>query len=125
MRRHELSSEQWEKVKGILPPEHKAGAGRPAKENRNMLNGIIYRLNTGVAWRDLPERFGPWKSVYTRFRRWTQQGVWEKLLATLIEQDIVDETTLMLDSTMIKVHQHGSGVKKGSIMRRLDEAGEV
>ncbi len=88
-----------------------------------MLNGIIYWLNTGIPWRDLPERFGSWSSVYSRFRRWTQQGVWEKLFTALIEQDIVDETALMLDSTTIKVHQHGSGSKKGSMKRKPDEAG--
>lgn len=88
-----------------------------------MLNGMIYWLNTGIPWRDLPERFGSWNSVYSRFNRWTQQGVWEKVLVALIEQDIVDETTLMLDSTTIKVHQHGAS-KKGP-MKRQDEVGEV
>lgn len=122
MRRHELSEEQWNRIKELLPPERKTGKGRPAKENRIMLNGIIYWLNTGIPWRDLPERFGPWKSVYTRFRRWSIQGVWQKVLAALIEQDIVDETTLMLDSTTIKVHQHGSA-KKG-LMKPPDEAVE-
>lgn len=124
MKRHELTDAQWERIKDILPPERKRGAGRPAKDNRVMLNGIIYWLNTGVPWRDLPERFGPWGSVYTRFNRWTKQGVWEKLIAALIAQDIVDETTLMLDSTAIKVHQHASGVKKGTMMKQPDEAGE-
>lgn len=123
MRRHELSEEQWNKTKGLLPSEKKPQGGRPAKDNRLMLNGIIYWLNTGIPWRDLPERFGSWSSVYSRFRRWTQQGVWEKLFTALIEQDIVDETALMLDSTTIKVHQHGSGSKKGSMKRKPDEAG--
>lgn len=104
----------------MLPPERKAKGGRPAKDNRQMLDGILYWLNTGIAWRDLPERFGPWQSVYGRFRTWTKQGIWEKVFAGLIEQDLVDETTLMLDSTTIKVHQHGSGVKKGCIMRKPD-----
>ena len=113
MKRHELTDDQWNRVKGKLPAERKPQGGRPAKDNRVMLNGIIYWLHTGVPWADLPERFGPWKSVYTRFRRWTMQGVWETLLKALIEEDIVDETTLMLDSTIIKVHQHGSG-KKGA-----------
>ena len=121
MRRHELSEEQWNRIKDFLPPERKVGTGRPAKDNRIMLHGMIYWLNTGVPWRDLPERFGPWKSVYTRYRRWTQQGVWQKVLTALIRNDIVDETTLMLDSTSIKVHQHAAGVKKG---RKQGEAGE-
>ena len=124
MKRHELSDTQWERIKNMLPPERKNGAGRPAKDNRVMLNGIIYWLNTGIPWRDLPERFGPWGSVYTRFNRWTRQGVWDKVFAALIEQDIVDETTLMLDSTTIKVHQHASGVKKGSITKKQAGVGE-
>jgi transposase len=123
MRRHELTQKQWNKISAILPPERKASGGRPAKDNRLMLDGMLYWLNTGIAWRDLPERFGPWQSVYGRYRTWTMQGVWEKVFATLIEQDIVDETTLMLDSTMVKVHQHGSGVKKGTITKKPGEAG--
>lgn len=122
MRRHELTEKQWNKIGPLLPPERKVTGGRPAKENRHMLDGILYWLNTGIAWRDLPERFGPWQSVYGRYRTWTRQGVWEKVFAALIEQDLVDETTLMLDSTTIKVHQHGSGVKKGTITRKPDEA---
>jgi transposase len=112
MRRHEISDIQWEKIKELLPAERKPQGGRPAKDNRLMLNGILYWLNTGIPWRDLPERFGSWNSMYSRFYRWTHQGIWEKVFAALIEQDIVDESTLMLDSTTIKVHQHGSS-KKG------------
>ncbi len=77
-----------------------------------MLNGILYWLNTGIPWRDLPERYGPWKSVYTRFRRWIQQRVWEHIFEELIAQDIVDKTTLMLDSITVKVHQHENVAKK-------------
>ncbi len=75
-----------------------------------------------IPWRDLPERFGPWQSVYRRFRAWTKAGVWEDILTALIEQDLVEETTLMLDSTTIKVHQHASGVKKGDTTRKPDGA---
>ena len=87
-----------------------------------MLNAILYWQNTGIPWRDLPERFGPWQSVYSRFRAWTKAGVWENILTALIEQDLVDETTLMLDSTTIKVHQHTSRGKKGDITRKPDGA---
>ena len=117
MKRHELTDEQWERIGKYLPAERKPQGGRPAKDNRIMLNGIIYWLNTGVPWADLPERFGPWESVYTRFRRRSRQGIWDNVFAALIAEDIVDETTLitlMLDSTIIKVHQHGSG-KKGAL----------
>ena len=122
MRRHEISGEKREKIRGILPAERKPQGGRPVKDNRVMLNGIIYWLNTGIPWRDLPERFEPWSSVYSRFNRWTKQGVWEKVFKSLIEQDIVDETTLMIDSTIIKVHQHVSP-KKG-LTKQQEEAGE-
>ena len=87
-----------------------------------MLNAILYWLNTGIPWRDLPERFGPWQSVYSRFRARTKAGIWEDILTALIAQDLVDETTLMLDSTTIKVHQHASGAKKGGITRKPDGA---
>jgi transposase len=124
MKRHEMTEGQWERVKDFLPPERKPQGGRPAKDNRVMLNGIIYWLATGVPWRDLPERFGPWQSVYGRFRTWTLQGIWDKILIALIEMDIVDESTLMLDSTTIKVHQHASGSKKGNMKKKLGVLGE-
>ena len=86
---------------------------------------MLYWLNTGIPWRDLPERFGPWQSVYSRFRAWTKAGVWERLLSALVEQDLVDETTLMLDSTIVKVHQHASGVKKGDTTKKPGGVGEA
>ena len=112
MRRHELSETQWNRIKDLLPPERKPQGGCPTKSNRVMLNAMVYWLNTSIPWRDLPERFGPWQSVYSRFRAWTKVGVWEKVLANLIQQDIIDETTPMLDRASIKVHQHASGGKK-------------
>ncbi|WP_289225925.1 transposase [Bacteroides acidifaciens] len=75
-----------------------------------------------MPWRYLLERFGPWSSVYSRFNRWTKHGVWEKVFKSLIEQDIVDETTLMIDSTIIKVHQHRNP-KKG-LSKQQEEAGD-
>ena len=108
-----MTKTQWNEISLLLPPERKPQGGCPAKGNRLMMDGILYWLSTGIAWRDLPERFGPWQSVYGRLRTWTLKGVWEKIFEALIEQDIVDETTFMLDSTTIKAHQHGSGVKKG------------
>lgn len=119
-----MSEEQWNKIRDLFPPERKPQGGRPAKSNREMLNAILYWMNTGIPWRDLPERYGSWQTVYSRFRTWTLAGVWEQVFHTLIAQDLVDETTLMLDSTTIKVHQHGSGAKKGAMTRRPDGAGE-
>ena len=90
-----------------------------------MLNAMVYWLNTGIPWRDLPERFGPWQSVYSRFRAWTKAGVWENVLTNLIQQDIVDETTLMLDSTTVKVHQHASSAKKGPQRGHRPQPGRI
>ena len=67
MKRHEISEKQWNRIKSLFPPERKPQGGRPGKSNREMLNAILYWLNTGVPWRDLPERFGSWQSVYSRF----------------------------------------------------------
>jgi transposase len=67
LRRHEIKDQDWERVKELLPPENR-GEGRPSKSNRMMLNGMLWKVKTGAPWRDLPERFGPWKTVYSRFR---------------------------------------------------------
>lgn len=107
-----------------LPPERKSQGGRPAKSNRKMLNAMVYWLNTGIPWRDMPERFGPWRNVYSRFCAWTKVDVWENVLINLIQQDIIDGTTLMLDSTSIKVHQHANSVKKRVKISQQDAAGK-
>ena len=125
MKRHEISEKQWNRIKDLFPPEKKPQGGRPGRSNRELLSAILYWLNTGIPWRDLPERFGPWQSVYSRFRSWTKGRVWEDILAALIKQELADETTLMLDSTTIKIHQHASGAKKGGITRKPDGAEEA
>ena len=122
---HEISEKQWKRIKYKFPPERKPQGGRPGKSNREMLDAILYWLNTGIPWRDLPERFGPWQSVYSRFRAWTKAGVWENILRTLTEQDLVDETTLRLDSTTIKIHQHASGLKRGISRGNRAEQGRL
>ena len=100
-------------------------SGRPAwkKQPGNaQCNDILAEYRRSLA--GFTERFGPWQSVYSRFRAWTKAGVWEDVLTNLIQQDIVDETTLMLDSTTVKVHQHASGAKKGETTRPPDAAAE-
>src|SRR5690242_16884913 len=85
MRRHELSDDQWEQLATLLPPQHPAH-GRPANDHRTVLNGILWILRTGAPWRDLPERYGNGKTVYSRFTRWRQQGVWAHILVALQRQ---------------------------------------
>ena len=85
--------------------------------------GMIWRLATGAPWRDLPERFGSWRTVYSRFRRWQQAGVWERVLAALHAdadaRDDLDWTRHFLDGTTVRAHQHAAGAKKGAAIRPL------
>jgi len=76
--------DQWERVKPLLPPEQCPRGGRPAKDNRLMLNAMLYRYATGVTWRELPVKFGPWQSVYGRFHSWVKSGLWEQIMNILL-----------------------------------------
>src|SRR4051794_10474773 len=82
MRRHELTDAQWARLACLVPPQRPA-TGRPNHDHRRLLNGRLWRYKTGAPWRDLPERYGPWETVYSRFRRWQQAGVWDRVLAAL------------------------------------------
>src|SRR5918993_926273 len=113
-RRHELTETQWTKIQPLLPPERPA-VGRPNSDHRPVLNGILWRLKTGAPWRDLPERYGKWETVYSRFRRWQQAGVWDRILATLQQQadadGQVDWLLHFVDGTVVRAHQHAAGAK--------------
>ena len=120
MERHALSDEQWARLRPLLPPPS-AGRGRPRAADRLMVDGILWRLATGVPWRDLPERFGSWKTVYSRFRRWQRAGVWARVLAALqAEADArgeLDWALHFLDGATGRAHQHAAGAKKGAATR--------
>jgi transposase len=83
--------------------------GRPAKEHRTILNGILWILRTGAPWRDLPERYGNWKTVYSRFRRWQEVGIWDRILTEIqieaAHDDQIDGSVTMIDSSSIRAHQ--------------------
>lgn len=118
MERHALSDEQWTRLRPLLPPPPQ-GRGRPRVDDRLIVDGILWRLATGAPWRDLPERFGSWRTVYSRFRRWQQAGVWERALASLqAEADAagdLDWALHFLDGTTVRAHQHAAGAKKGAV----------
>ena len=120
VRRHELTDEQSAKLAPLLPPERPA-TGRPNKDHRTVLNGILWRLRTGAPWRDLPARYGPWQTVYSRFRRWQRAGVWARVLAALqAEGDAkgaLDWELHFVDGTTVRAHQHAAGAKKGAATR--------
>jgi transposase len=113
--RHELTDSQWERLAPLLPPHRR---GRPRQDDRRILNAILWKLATGVPWRDLPERYGPWQTVYTRFWRWTRAGVWDRLFAAVQQQadaaGQIDWTLHCVDGTVIRAHQHAAGAKKGA-----------
>ena len=107
MRRDELSDPQWARIAPLFPRQAKKG--RPPSDRRTILNGILWVLHTGAPWRDLPERFGPWNSVWKRFDRWATKGVWQRVFETLQDPDL---EWLILDSTVVRAHQHAAGAEK-------------
>jgi len=125
IRRHELTDAQWAKLEPLLPPQHPA-TGRPNRDHRPILNGILWHLKTGAPWRDLPERYGSWMTVYSRFRHWQRAGVWDRLLAALTEAGdaagALDWSLHFLDSTIVRAHPHAAGAKKGVVIRRWGAA---
>ena len=110
-KRYEISDEEWERVKDLLPSDKLEKQGRPPKPNRDMLNAILWIARSGAPWRDLPERYGSWKTVYDRFNKWAKEGVFEKVFETLNVG--ADMQELSIDSASVKVHQHAAGAKKG------------
>ena len=91
MSRGDLTEVEWRILKVLLPVERKPGKrgrGRPPKDNRNIINGILWRLRTGAPWRDVPEKYGNWNSIYRRFRRWSASGIWESVAIALAETDL-------------------------------------
>ena len=117
MNRHELTDRQWERLAPLLPPQRPA-RGRPNHDHRRILNGIRWRLKTGVPWRDIPERYGPWRTLYSRFRRWQQTGVWDRILAALQEdadaRGELDWDLHFVDGSVVRAHQHAAGAKGGT-----------
>ncbi len=99
-----------------LLPGKLTDPGRTAVDNRLFVKGILWVLRSGAYWRHLPERYGKWKSVHARFTRWAKAGVWEKVFAELIRDR--DNKYLMLDTTLVRVHQQAAGGKGGPKLRR-------
>ena len=111
-RRYALRDDQWERIKGLLPGREDT-VGVTAKDNRLFVEAVLYRYRAGIPWRDLPERFGQFRKVHTRFRRWAKSGVWEKVFKPL-EGD-ADNEYAMIDSPLVRAHQHSAGaLKKGA-----------
>lgn len=111
LRRYELTDREWENIKDLLPPENTGKRSRPSKDNRLMLNGIVWIARSGAPWRDLPERYGPWESVYSRFRKWIDDGILDNIFRILSLDAELEG--LSLDASIVQAHQHSAGAKKG------------
>ncbi|WP_425276827.1 IS5 family transposase [Streptomyces aquilus] len=120
MRRRELTDESWAVIEPLLAP---ARMGRPVRDRRQVANGILWKLSTGAAWRDLPERFGPCKTVYERFHRWSADGTWDRLPAHVQQYSdavgAVDWSIVCVDSTTVRAHQHAAGTPHRRERQRL------
>ena len=120
LRRYELTDQEWNRIKDLLPPEKSGKRGRPSKDNRMILNAMLWIARSGAPWRDLPERYGPWETVYSRFRKWINDGILDNIFRILSLDAELDE--LFMDSSIVQAHQHSAGAKKGGLPMKLDEA---
>jgi transposase len=111
--RHAIKDDPWNRIRDLLPG--RAGqVGRHGKDNRLFIDAVVWILKTGAPWRDLPERFGKWFTVWKRFDRWSQKGVWKRVFEALQDPDL---EWVMLDSTIVRAHQHAAGKKGGQVVR--------
>ena len=109
MARYDLSEAEWRLIAPLLPNKPR---GVARVDDRRVINGIFYVLRTGSPWRDLPERFGPYTTVYNRYNRWAKAGVWLKIFEALAAKS--PQSMQMIDSSIIRAHQHAAGGKKGA-----------
>jgi transposase len=115
VRRHELTDEQWQVIEPLLPVS--GAKGRPRVDDRRVINGMLYKCKTGIAWRDLPGRYGPWKTVYNRFWRWARNGTLSTLVVRVrVIAEAVKELDreVSVDSSITRAHQHAAGARRHS-----------
>ncbi|GGR87136.1 transposase [Micromonospora fulviviridis] len=122
VRRGELTDEAWAVIAPLLPEP--GGARGRWRDHRQVINGILWKLRTGAPWRDLPERFGPWKTCHERLRRWTADGTWDRILAAAQVHD--DGTpvqwTISIDSSTVRAHQHAAGARNKGLPDKSSDA---
>ena len=113
VRRHELTDAEWEFIRPLLPRPRR---GRSRLDDRRILNGIVWTFRAGVAWRDVPERYGSWATLHTCFRRWATDGIFTRMLrAAQAKADAAGDIgwLVSVDSTIVRAHQHAAGARKG------------
>jgi transposase len=113
--RYALRDDQWERIQDLLPGS-KGWVGVTARDNRLFVEAVLYRYRTGIPWRDLPDHVGHYRKRHTRFQGWAKTGVWERILQTLAQD--ADNEYQMIDSTIVRAHQHSAGAKGGMPTRK-------
>ena len=118
LRRHELTDEQWERLKPLLPPQ-KPATGRPGKDHRTVINGMLWIMRTGAPWEDLPGRYGSYKTVSSRFYRWRMASIWDRISAE-VQKDadtrgLVEWEMHFVDSSVVRAHQHAAGARRTGV----------
>ena len=108
MGRYDLTDFEWRIIEPLLPDKPR---GVPRVDDRRVLNGIYWVLRSGAPWRDVPERYGPYTTVYNRFNRWRKAGVWDRLMDAITKA--YDGNIQMIDSTSVRVHQQAAAIKRG------------
>ena len=112
-----LRNDQWKRIEHLLPGKP-SDRGVTAKDNRLFVEAVLWILRTGSPWRDLPPPLGDWHNVYTRFSRWGKSGVWQRVIEAVGTQ--ADLQSLLLDSTIVRAHQHAAGAQKKRAPKRSD-----
>jgi transposase len=115
MKRHRLNDTQWERIAPLVSGKP-GDPGRHGEDNRLFVDAVLWMCRTGAPWRDLPEEFGEWNSVWRRFSRWAKRGVWSRILERV--SDDPDLEQVIIDATSIRAHQHAAGGKGGPRLRR-------
>lgn len=112
-KRYELTDDGWERIEPLLPKQRRGGKWA---EHRTVLNGMFWVLNSGAPWRDMPERYGQWETVYGRYRRWTREGLFDRILTalhvTLDDEGRIDWSVFDVDGTSIRAHRSAAGASK-------------
>ena len=116
MSRHDLTDREWNAIRVYLPAERPRRPGRPWAPHRRVINGILWVLAAGCGWRDLPAEFGKWQTIYNRFRRWTQEGLWDRILSCLLRRldrcGRVDRSLWCVDGSVVRAHRVAAGGRR-------------
>jgi len=115
MPRRIISDSQWKRIAPMLPGKN-GDPGRSARDNREFLEAVLWMARTGAPWRDLPDEFGLWNSVFRRFRRWALKGVFANVFQELSAD--ADLEYVLIDGAIVRLHQHGAGAKGGATAKR-------